>query len=347
MLYLTTRNNRDAYTVSHALSEDTAPDGGLYVPMQLPRYERKELLELAQRSFSQNAATVINGFFHTTLDSWAVEFAIGRYPVKLVNVGSREIVAETWHNPAWRFDRLARGVEKAIRQSDRVCPEPTDWVRIGSRIAVLFGVFGDLLQSGYVKPDAPIDVAVACGDFSAPMAMWYGREMGLPIGNIVVCCNENSSVWSLLHKGEIRTDAPAIQTETPLCDVTVPKDLERLIFSALGPDFVRQFRQVCQKGGFWYLEPPIQQKLRHGMEVAVVSRAKMESTILNLYKTSQYVCDPYTSLCYSGVGEYRSKTGQSRPVLLWSEEGPTHFKKMIARCMGIKLHEINELLDRN
>ena len=27
-------------------------------------------------------------------------------------------LAESWHNPLWRFDRLVSGVEKAIRQSD-------------------------------------------------------------------------------------------------------------------------------------------------------------------------------------------------------------------------------------
>ena len=207
MLYLTTRNRNESYTVNHALSESRTPDGGFFVPKGLPKLENAQIGALGKNSFSQNAANVINLLFQTKLDGWAVDFAIGRYPVKMLSLGSRETVAETWHNPAWRFERLARGIEKAIRQSDKVCPEPTDWVKTASRIAVLFGVFGEMIGNGTVKADSPIDVAVPSGDFAAPMAVWYAREMGLPIANIIVCCNENGGVWSLLHKGEIRTDA--------------------------------------------------------------------------------------------------------------------------------------------
>lgn len=345
MLYLTTRNRNDSYTVNHALSESRSPDGGFYVPKGLPKLEKAQVEALAKNGFSQNAANVINLLFQTKLDSWAIEFAIGRYPVKLVTLGSRETVAETWHNPAWRFERLARGIEKAIRQSDKVCPEPTDWVMIASRMAVLFGIFGEMLGNGTVKTDVPIDVAVPSGDFAAPMAVWYAREMGLPIANIIVCCNENGGVWNLLHKGEIRTDTVVVSTDTLLCDRHAPSGLEYLISASLGIGAVESFLQTCEKGGTWYLEPNQQQMLRRGIETCVVSKTKMESTILNLYKTNHYVCDPYTALCYSAVGEYRSKTGQSRPVLIWSEESPIHFPAVIGRCMNIGGEKLKALFN--
>ena len=345
MLYLTTRNRNDSYTVNHALSENRSPDGGFYVPKGLPKLEKAQIEALAKNGFSQNAANVINLLFQTKLDSWAIEFAIGRYPVKLVTLGSRETVAETWHNPAWRFERLARGIEKAIRQSDKVCPEPTDWVMIASRMAVLFGIFGEMLGNGTVKTDAPIDVAVPSGDFAAPMAVWYAREMGLPIANIIVCCNENGGVWNLLHKGEIRTDTAVVSTDTPLCDRHAPSGLEYLISASLGIGAVESFLQTCEKGGTWYLEPNQQLMLRRGIETCVVSKTKMESTILNLYKTNRYLCDPYTALCYSAVGEYRSKTGQSRPVLIWSEESPIHFPAVIGRCMNIGGEKLKALFN--
>ena len=43
MLYVTTRDSRDAYTANRALSENRGPEGGFYVPMRLPHFEAEEL----------------------------------------------------------------------------------------------------------------------------------------------------------------------------------------------------------------------------------------------------------------------------------------------------------------
>ena len=116
MLYLTTRRKNDTHTAAVALSNDRGPDGGFYVPLKLPRLDQRQIRKLGENSFSQNVAEVINLFFGTKLDGWAIEFAIGRYPVKIHSIGSRELVAETWHNPVWKFERLAKGIEKGSAQ---------------------------------------------------------------------------------------------------------------------------------------------------------------------------------------------------------------------------------------
>lgn len=346
MLYVTTRIKQDAFTANRAMAENRGPEGGFFLPMRMPVYDAQQILALGEKSFSQNVADVINLLFNTELDGWAVEFGIGRYPVKLVTLDSRTTVAETWHNPAWRFERLANGIEKAIRQSDQINKTPADWLMIASRIAVLFGIFGELIHSGAVTVETPVDVAVPSGSFSGVMAAWYAREWGLPIGNIVVCCNENGGVWNLLNKGEIRTDAVAVKTATPDCDYTVPTDLERLIYGTLGQEETLRFCGVCRRGGIYYLDPQQTKLLRRGMNVSVVSQRRMESTIPNLYRTSGYIADPYTAQVYSGLIDYRSGTGEGRSALIWSDESPAFSFGMIARCMGMTPAELKKRINK-
>ncbi len=345
MLYVTTRVRQDTFTAAHAMNEDRGPEGGFYAPMRLPQYPASEIRGLGKKSFSQNVAEVINLLFGSKLDSWAVEFAIGRYPVKFANVGNRTLVAETWHNPAWRFERLARGVEKAIRQSDQICAIPTDWLVIGSRIAVLFGIFGELIEKKVVSADAPIDLVVPTGNFSGPMACWYARAMGLPIANILSCCNENGGAWSLIHKGELRIDAAVARTETPLCDHAVPEGLERLIFATLGLEQTIEFTECCRMKRNFYLEPHQLQTLRRGLYATVVSKRQMESAVTSLYGSSGYLSDPYTALCVSGIGAYRSKSGESRPALVISEESPRYHLELLARCLGTTTTELKNVID--
>ena len=347
MLYLTTRTPNDTYTPARTLTDDRAPDGGLFVPMRLPHLDQFQLQQLSRRSFSKNVADIINLCFGTDLDRWAVEFAIGRYPVKTCVVGTRELVAETWHNPVWKFDRLVRGIEKAIHQSDSVRDIPSDWLMIASRMAVLFGIFGELMAQGRASADEPVDVAYPSGNFSGTMAAWYAKQMGLPIGTVLCCCNDNNGIWNLLHKGQIRTDAHAIDTVTSQCDVMAPEGLERLIFSNLGLSEANAFSETVRKGGIYYLEPEQEKILRDCIYVPVTGNKRLESAVKSLYNSCGYPADVYTALCYSGMLDYRSVTGESRPVVIVSEESPDYSLAYLAKCLKMTPVElklrINEL----
>ena len=347
MLYVTTRSTGETYTAIRTLSDSRAPDGGFFVPMKMPRFDRAEIKALATKSFSQNVAEILNLLFQTQLDSWAVDFGIGRHPVRMVNVSGRAILAETWHNPSWRFERLAKSVEKTIRQSDKISQISSDWLIIASRIAVLFGIFGELMSRGEAGPDSPLDIAVPAGDFSGPMAAWYARCWGLPIGNILCCCNENHGCWQFIHKGEIRCDASVLETTTPACDKAVPEDLERLISTTLGHYETERFLYSCQEGGLYYLEDHQHQHLREGLYASVVGKQRLEWAVLSLYKTDGYISDPYTALAYSGLMDYRAGTGETRKALILSEESPVFSLPYLGKCMGLSTEELKKRLDKS
>lgn len=345
MLYVTTRDPKDAYTANRALSENRCPEGGFFVPMRFPHFDEKEIAALADQSFSQNVADILNLLFGTQLDGWGVEFGIGRYPVKLVPLKGKVMVAESWHNPVYRFERLANGIEKAVRQSDQISKQPSDWLMIASRIAVLFGIVGQLLQSGTMSATQKLDISLPAGSFSAPMAAWYAKNMGLPIGTIVCCCNENTALWNLFHKGQLHTGAVAVRTHTPACDYAVPDDLERLIFCTLGRQETERFCQICRLGDNYELESEQVKRLRDGLYISVISDKRMASTIPNLYKTTGFVPDPETALAYSGLTDYRAASGESRPALLLSEESPKFSLQFVSDCMNITPAELKQILD--
>lgn len=346
MRYLTTRSKAQLYPADRAMAENRSPDGGFFVPEQLPRFDKGEIRSLGAAPFSENVAKILNLFLDTQLDRWSLEFAIGRYPVQIHTLGSRELVAETWHNPLWKFDRLVRGVEKAIRQSDDVSEVPSDWLMTVTRIAVLFGIFGELIREGSVDPQEPIDVAFPCGNFSGPMAAWYAKQMGLPISAVLCCCNDNNGPWKLLHKGEIRLDAAPVATSTPACDQAAPAVLERLVYANLGIRAAQEYGTLAEVGGTFYLEPEQQKKLRDCLYVPVTGKRRLESAVKSMYNSCGYLADPYTSLCYSGMLDYRSVTGESRTVLICSEESPVHSGAFLANVLGISSKELKERMDK-
>lgn len=343
MLYLTTRDKFDTHTAYRALHEDRAPNGGYYLPFRMPVYTAEQLAALKKKNFGQTVAEVLEHFFSCGLSGWDVEFAIGRYPAKLTALSQRIWAGELWHNQEGNYAHLERALSERICEDIAGKPIPS-WLKIGVRIAVLFALYGEMLRAGAVEPEKTFDVALPTGDFSGAMAVWYARQMGLPVENIICGCNDNSSVWDLLHIGELRTDAAVVTTVTPDADIAVPAELERLICGTLGADEVLRYCEICGRGGIYAPRPGMLDTLRKGMYGAVVSSDRLEALIPSVYRTSGYILDPYTGLAYGGLQDYRAKTGTHRMALLLSDRSPVCDKAFVCRVTGFSEKELKSKL---
>jgi len=319
-------------------------NGGLYYPFRLPTSEDLSLRELSEKGFSSTVACFLNQFFGTKLSAWDLEFAIGRYPVKLVACKHRILMAELWHNQESNYDYLVRVLTEQLLPAGS---KQTSWGRIGVRIAVLFGIYAELLRSGAVDSGMQMDVAVMAGDFTTPMALHYARQMGFPVANIICGCNENSALWDLLHIGEVKTDTPVVSTATPLADFALSAEAERLICTTLGPQEAKRFGSICQEGEVYTLTDPEQEALRKGMFAAVVSSKRLNDVIPSVYRTTGYILGPYSALAYGALLDYRAKTGENRPVLLLADRCPTLDADAVSEAMQMDVSQWENLLRKN
>ena len=343
MLYVTTRDQYDASTTPKSLLSDRGSDGGLYLPFRMPEFAEDELQDFVSGNFGQTMAKVLNLFFSCRLNGWDVEFCIGRYPVKVTDMKQRVYAAELWHNSQNCYSRLENALSEKIRES--ICGDATtSWMRIAIRIAVLFGVYGEMLHTGAIAPNVTFDVSVPTGDFSCPMAVWYARKMGLPVENIICGCNENGALWELLHHGEIRTDAATIKTTTPDADIGVPDELERLICGVFGQSEARRYSAICADGGVYAPDPGMLDALRKGLFAAVISNERLAALVPNIFATCGYILGPYSALAYGGLLDYRTKHRESRPALLFADRNPICDAEYTADVMGLGVSALKEKL---
>ncbi|MDO5546244.1 MAG: hypothetical protein Q4F81_10580 [Eubacteriales bacterium] len=335
MLYVTTRNRRDAYTAQRALRENRGPDGGMYLPFRAPSYPAEDWKELAAQPFGQRVAEIMNRLFGTRLTCWDVDVCIGRSPVEIVPLGHRTLVAELWHNVGRSYDHMAREL------AEQLLNEPNyqrGWLEIALRIAVLFGICGQL------PTDEPADISVISGDFTAPISAYYARSWGLPIGNIICCCNENSGLWELLHHGQLRTDLTSIRTVLPEADVALPENLERLVFEAGGTAEVERYLEACRRGGTYAPSDAVLTNMNRGLRVSVVSSQRISQTISSVYRTHHYVLSPGTALAYAGLMDARARPGLSKNALILAEKSPALDAKFTADSLKISEQELNDFL---
>lgn len=328
MLYATTRSNRDVYTVKHAIQNNRGAGGGFFVPFHMPIFSKEEIDALAEKSFGQCVADVLNRLFNVSLSGWDVDFSVGRYPVCVECLRHRIYIAEPWHNPQWNYHTMADKLAALLQASVSVSG---DWVCIGVRVAVLFGVFSNLKRMGIDTAD----ISVMCGDFSVPISVWYARQWGLPVGNIICCCNENNRIWDLICQGQMRTDDVSISTNIPEADVAIPASLERLVYSCGGVIEVEKYLDACRNGKTYFPSDSTLAKMRKGLFVSVVSSGRVEAIIPSVYSTHGYLLTAPGALAYGGLLDYRAKTGEIRPAVVWSEMSPAQDIGRIAKILKI------------
>ena len=345
MLYVTTRSNRDAYTPQRILTRTRGEDGGLYVAMHMPSFSGADLEALTQQGFNQCVAQLLNLQFNTKLTSWDVDFAVGRHPVRLKKLNQRVIMGELWHNTDWKFSGMTEHLVQRISK-ETGSHSMGDWTQIGVRIAVLFGIYGELNRVGLASVENPFDVSVVSGDFSGAMSAWYARQWGLPIGNIVCCCNENNDLWNLFCHGQMRTDAVAKKTELPDADVAIPESLERLIHAVGGQEAVEDYLFCFRRGMSYYVDHAFLQKLRSGLYIGVVSGPRIKATIPNVYSGTGYVLSPYDALAFAGLLDYRSRTGSNSYAVILSEKAPGCDLQYVAEALKITTSELKSYFDK-
>lgn len=344
MQYVTTRSNDKTYTWLHALNDDRAEDGGFFIPSVMPVFSPEQIAGLAMKNPNQALAEILNLLFDCELTRWDVDFAVGRYPVRLSTIVRRIAIAEGWHNADWEFFRTVRDLSALVRGTKDTGLPVGGWFEIAVRIGVLFGVFGEMMRDGIVQPEKKVDIAVCSGNLRAVMAVWYARQWGLPIGHIIICCNENNNLWNLIRQGELRFGLPVKETATPECDQAVPGELERLLHFCGGNSEVFRFLETQAQGRAYFAEPASLAELQNDTYVSVIGQARVDSTILTIQKNIGYVFGPYSALCYAGLTDYRSATGTSRYALIISDRGALRDDRYVARQMGISVNSLHKML---
>lgn len=333
MLYVTTRNNGDAFTSHKALTENSAQDGGCFYPYRFPCYSGEDLLALKDKSVGEIISKILNAFFVLKLNAWDVDCCIGRNILNTVSMQHRIVVAELWHNISGYKDFLTDSLYKISIARDGTDVTPTEWFKIAVKIAVLFAVYCDLLRTDSITPSESFDVSVAASDFSSPIAAYYARQMGLPINTIICTEINNSCYWDLLHRG---TFNPLISKDY------ITDGTERLVHATLGYQYVNTYLNAVDNGQVFSLNDEITKQMNQGFFCSVIGDERLDTTINSVLSTNGYVVDPKTAMLFCGLQDFRAKIGESRTTLLIATENPLIYATRISAATGVSVDKIKK-----
>ena len=131
MRYISTRNTQDVFSFKDVFLKGLAPEGGLFVPKDIPIYEKKELNKLKNLSYNELAQKIILQFcsdefneneIKEMVDNSYKSFRV-KNVVKIKKIGKINLL-ELFHGPTLAFKDIAMQVignmyEKILRKNNQ------------------------------------------------------------------------------------------------------------------------------------------------------------------------------------------------------------------------------------
>ena len=133
----------------------------------------------------------------------------------------QDIVKASFNDPAFR-DKVKLGAVNSI-----------NWCRV---LAQTTYYFWSHLRVTEKHPDVKeVNYSVPTGNFGDILAGFYAKQMGLPVGKLIVATNENDILHRFFTKGEYHRFSIA-KSISPSMDICVSSNFERYLYFLAGSD---------------------------------------------------------------------------------------------------------------
>ncbi len=330
MLFITTRNADTRYSLDDAFLMNVAPDGGYFIPVDLPICPQAML---QANSFSATIAEVLNLFFGTELTSWDVDFCIGRGVLRIASMNHKIAVAETWHNLEHDGAYVTKQLQNKLLGERK--DQPSLWFDVLIKTAVYIGIYTQMLEAGVLHAGQVFDISLKAHDHAAVMAAYYARQMGLPIGTVIMACEEGSPIWEIVQRGSCTVAAQSDSAQL----------IEWMVYCAFGAVETALYRDRVSGRGSYAVPEEMESQFSQGMFCAVPGISRAADIINSVYRSNGYIIDPYTALDYGAVQDYRTRANSGCMTLLVSQHDPANFMDVVTKATGISAADVLKIMN--
>ncbi len=195
-----------------------------------------------------------------------------------------------------------------------------NWARVLAQIVYYFSAW---YQMG--KPTV-FDVAVPTGNFGNIFAGYVAREMGLPIGHLILATNQNEILTRFFNTGRYRRGDVHF-THSPAMDIQVSSNFERYLYYKLGqqPAKVRAFMASFAEKG----EEALNFNTESFDPVFLSGSASNDETLATIRSTFEeqgYLVDPHTAVGICVAKRFRRP---EVPLLCLATAHPAKFEDVM------------------
>ncbi|WP_282941375.1 threonine synthase [Paenibacillus sp. RC67] len=200
-----------------------------------------------------------------------------------------------------------------------------NFVRILSQTVYYFYAY---FQISKTKPVGKVNFSVPTGNFGNIFSGYLAKQMGLPVGKLILATNENNILERFVKEG-VYMPGDFHSTYSPSMDIQIASNFERYLYyltnksSEKVASIMNQFRSE----GKIEIGAEDLQKVQSDFEAKGVQGKDCLQTIDKYYKEYSYLFDPHTAC---GVTAYESCSGDDEVCVVFATAHPAKFNESIA-----------------
>jgi len=182
-----------------------------------------------------------------------------------------------------------------------------------------------LWENFEIKAGEPIDVVIPSGNFGNALGAYYAKQMGLPIGKIIITANRNNVLYEFVKFGKYDIqNRPLIKTTSPAMDILKSSNVERLLFHKFGEGRTRELMKRLEREGRFELTREELEAIQEDFEGDFCTDGEGVQIIKKYAEKYHYIMDPHTATGVKGAEKLQPK---HKTVVYstaeWSKFAPT------------------------
>ncbi|MCS7458619.1 threonine synthase [Paenibacillus doosanensis] len=200
-----------------------------------------------------------------------------------------------------------------------------NFVRILSQTVYYFYAY---FQIAKAKPVGKVNFSVPTGNFGNIFSGYLAKQMGLPIGKLILATNENNILERFVKEG-VYKPGEFYSTYSPSMDIQIASNFERYLYylNDKNPDKVSELMNRFRAEGQLEIGPELLGKVALDFEAQGVKGADCLEIIDKYYEQSGYLFDPHTAC---GVKAYETCSGEQETCVVFATAHPAKFNEAIA-----------------
>jgi threonine synthase len=219
-----------------------------------------------------------------------------------------------------------------------------NWARIVAQIVYYVAATVRLSERGILKPC----FAVPTGNFGNVYAGYVAKQMGVPMGELIVGSNRNDILTRFFETGKMQQET-VMPSISPSMDIQISSNFERYFCDLVGRnsqmlnDKMNQFKHIKT----FSVSTDLFDKARADFKAYRASDDDTLKTIEKYYRLYDYTLDPHTA-----VGVFAAEQSgllKEHHIVALACAHPAKFPETVQKAIGISPSlppELSDLFDR-
>ena len=182
----------------------------------------------------------------------------------------------------------------------------------------------------------PIHFCVPTGNFGNIFSAYLAKQIGAPIGQLVIASNRNDILPRSYREGTMVL-SKTVSTLSLSMDIQIPSNFERLLYLLVD----RDAQQLCQllqnfrNQGQCVLPEQVVKRWQQDFLAYSVDDQLTQQTIAEVYRSNGMVIDPHTAVGVAASQQARAE-GLTGPLVSLACAHPAKFPRAVQAAIGVK-----------